>query len=111
MHDLHAPHGIACLQQLAGLAPAGATPERIARQEGLAPEAVLEMLERLRAAGFVERTDDDAYRLARPADAIRVSEVLGSFGSPARAQPGLTVADLLRIESDLFEAETVARAA
>lgn len=111
MHDLNATDGIRCLQQLAGLAPVGASAARIARQEGFAPESAREILQQLCLAGFVECLDDDCYRLARPAEAIRVSEVLASFGSAARPRPGLTLADLLRFESSLFAGETIARAA
>ncbi len=111
MHDLNATDGIRCLQQLGGVAPATASAASIALQEGFAPESAREILESLSRAGFVERTDGDRYRLARPPEAIRVSEVLTSFGSAERSRPGLTLADLLRFESILFAGETVARAA
>jgi Rrf2 family protein len=76
-------YGLRCLLQVAfheGSRPM-TTPE-IARREGLGPEYVGQLMQKLRLGGFVTSTRGAAggYRLARPADAISVWEVMTVVG-------------------------------
>ncbi len=83
----------------------------IARLECRDPETVVQVLERLRQAGFV-RLVDDRYCLAREIARIRVADVWAALGGPsAITGPRVTIADLLEWESRAFSHESVARAA
>lgn len=108
-----AMNAIRCLQQLAGAGSAGASADEVARLECLEPAVAVTALEQLREAGFVTG-GASRYRISRPAAEIAVGEVWVALGgAPRPATPGrsITVADLLRWESELFARETVALAA
>lgn len=99
--------GIRCLQQLAtGTAASAAV---LALREGLEVEAVEALLQRLSEAGFVECGETGRYRLAREPSAIQIAAVCAALGAPLRGvDPGLTLADLLDWESEVFSDEAVA---
>jgi len=75
--------GLRCLVQLAQREPGGAaTIHEIARAEGLTDAYVAKVLAVLRKGGLVvaSRGRDGGYALARPAEAIALSEALEALG-------------------------------
>ena len=76
-------YGVRCLLQVA--AAEGGRPvsiSRIAEAEGLSPEYAAKLMRQLRLGGLVDsvRGAEGGYRLARPASAISVWEVLQVLG-------------------------------
>ncbi len=107
-----AVEAVRCLQWLGAGASGAIGAAEIARLECLDPETVVQVLERLRQAGFVRLVQDDRYCLVREIGQIRVADVWAALGGPAAVTgPRVTVADLLEWESRAFAHESVARAA
>lgn len=76
-------YGLRCLLHMARQPEgASATIPEISRAEGLSVPNVAKLMRILRMSGFVAsaRGQTGGYKLARPADRITVSEVLGSLG-------------------------------
>lgn len=103
---------VRCLQQLGGAAK-GVSAAEVARSEGLEAEAVGGLLGRLRKAGLVEVAGAGRYRLARPPEQIRVTDLWSVLGgaSPVPGPAALSIRDLLDWESRIFTEAGVARAA
>ena len=78
-------YGLRCLVRLAlAGADESRTINEISQAEGISVPYAANMMRSLRAGGLVTSVRGQAggYRLARPADAITVSETLGVLGSP-----------------------------
>ncbi len=75
-------YGLRCLVQLAQRPAGFATIHEIAKAEGLTPAYVAKILGVLRRAGLVNasRGQKGGYTLARPAEAIDLSEALVALG-------------------------------
>jgi Rrf2 family protein len=76
-------YGLRCLLQIARTHPGGSlTIPEISRLEGLSATHVAKLLMILRKGGFIASTRGHAggYTLARPADEIKVGEVLEELG-------------------------------
>ena len=75
--------GLRCLLQIARLGAEGSmTIPEISRVEGMSTTHVAKLMMILRKTGFIKsaRGHQGGYRLARPADQIRMSEVLEALG-------------------------------
>jgi Rrf2 family protein len=75
-------YGLRCLVQLAQAPKGAATIHEIAKAEGLTPAYVAKILAALRRSGLVTATrgQGGGYALARPADAIDLSEAITALG-------------------------------
>ena len=75
-------YGLRCLVQLAQAPKGSATIHEIARAEALTPAYVAKILAALRRAGLVTATRGQrgGYALARPAEAIDLSEAIVALG-------------------------------
>lgn len=76
-------YGLRCLLQIAkNGAGHGLTIPQISQAESLSEANTAKLLRVLRMAGFIEaaRGQEGGYRLARPAEQLRVSEILNALG-------------------------------
>ena len=99
---------VRCLQQLGSETdPRGASADQIARREGLDPQVTHTLLEELVERGLVAAAGVCRYRLARDPKDINVRDLVGGAG----VRLGPTLADLLHWESQIFNNDSIARAA
>jgi Rrf2 family protein len=76
-------YGLRCLLQLALQGPGGSlTISELSQREGISIPNVAKMMRVMRRAGYVDSTrgKDGGYTLARPAEALRIGEVLATLG-------------------------------
>jgi Rrf2 family protein len=74
-------YGLRCLVRI-GYAGQGLTIPEISQAEGVSPAYAAKILRVLRKGGFVKaaRGKEGGYTLARPADAIRIGDVMDALG-------------------------------